>query len=319
MAYELTFKKNLANKANYGSSRDVSKIKYLVIHYTTNDGDTDENNGKYFANNVVKASAHYFVDDDSVTISVPDNYVAWAVGGNKYNNGGGRLYGTATNSNTLSIEICDDVKNGVVYPSQATIDNVIILAKIKMVEYGLDKAHVIRHYDVNGKPCPKYWVEEAKWKNEFWNKLTGWVLYNNKWYWLDDNGNVIKSTWKQIDGFWYYFDEKGCAICNAWKQLKSVWYYFDKDCKAVTEWQKLSYNGSTSWYYFDPTNCSMYSSKWVTSNGKDYYLEKSGVMATYCYVKSTSKNMYYWINKDGVYESQWDTATPDLTKYKVVV
>ena len=76
-------KEHLANKANYGSKRDLSKIKYLVIHYTSNDGDSDEANGKYFANNVVKASAHYFVDDDSVTHSVPDDYVAYSVGVNR--------------------------------------------------------------------------------------------------------------------------------------------------------------------------------------------------------------------------------------------
>ena len=43
-------KEHLANKANYGSKRDLSKIKYLVIHYTSNDGDSDEANGNYFAN-----------------------------------------------------------------------------------------------------------------------------------------------------------------------------------------------------------------------------------------------------------------------------
>ena len=43
MAYEL--KQNLANRANYGTQRDTSKIKYLVIHYTSNDGDSDEANG----------------------------------------------------------------------------------------------------------------------------------------------------------------------------------------------------------------------------------------------------------------------------------
>ena len=39
MSYEL--KQNLANRANYGSKRDLSKIKYLVIHYTNNDGDME--------------------------------------------------------------------------------------------------------------------------------------------------------------------------------------------------------------------------------------------------------------------------------------
>lgn len=170
MAY--TMKIKTANKKNYGSTRSTSKIKYIVIHYTGNDGDTDENNGKYFANNVVKASAHYFVDDDSVTQSVPDNYVAWSVGGSRYNNNGGRLYGVATNTNTLNIEICDDVKNGKVYPSAKTIENALALTKELMKKYNIPASNVIRHYDVNGKLCPAYWTDNAKWKSEFHNKLT---------------------------------------------------------------------------------------------------------------------------------------------------
>ena len=42
MAY--VFKKRLANRANYGSKRVLSKIKYIVVHYTANDGDSDEGN-----------------------------------------------------------------------------------------------------------------------------------------------------------------------------------------------------------------------------------------------------------------------------------
>lgn len=177
MAY--TFKTKIANKNNYGGLRDTSVIKYIVIHYTANDGDTDENNGKYFTNNIVKASAHYFVDDDSVTQSVPDNYVAWSVGGNKYSNctktGGGKYYKKATNSNTLNIEICDDIKNGVIYPSVKTIENALELTKKKMKEYNIPSKNVIRHFDINGKICPAYWCgtleKDAKWKSEFWNKL----------------------------------------------------------------------------------------------------------------------------------------------------
>lgn len=175
----MNIKQKLANKANYGSQRSTDKIKYLVYHFTANDGDTDENNGKYFANNVVKASAHYFVDDDSVTQSVPDNYVAWSVGGSKYSNckttGGGMFYGACTNTNSLSIEICDDVKNGVIYPSDKTIQNALELGEYLMKKYSIPKENVIRHFDVTGKLCPAYWcgtsAKNAKWKSEFWNKL----------------------------------------------------------------------------------------------------------------------------------------------------
>lgn len=175
------FKTNLANKGNYGGSRSTSDIKYIVIHYTANDGDTDENNGNYFKNNLVDASAHYFVDDDSVTQSVPDNYVAWSVGGNKYYNcastGGGKYYGICKNANSLNIELCDDVKNGVIYPSAKTIENAIELTKSLMKKYGILAANVIRHFDVTGKSCPAYWcgssAKNKKWKTEFHNKLSG--------------------------------------------------------------------------------------------------------------------------------------------------
>lgn len=173
------YKKKIANRKNYGGKRSLSRIKYIVIHYTGNDGDTDENNGKYFANNIVKASAHYFVDDDSVTQSVPDNYVAWSVGGNKYGDckttGGGKYYGKCLNSNSLSIEICDDVKDGKVYPSAKTIANAVELTKKKMKEYGVPASRVIRHFDVVGKRCPAYWcgstTKNNLWKTEFHNKL----------------------------------------------------------------------------------------------------------------------------------------------------
>lgn len=177
MAY--TFKTNIANKNNYGGFRSTDNIKYIVIHYTGNDGDTDENNGKYFKDNIVKASAHYYVDDDSVTQSVPDNYVAWSVGGSKYSNCsttmGGRYYGIINNTNSISIEICDDVKNGVVYPSAKTIENAVELTKSLMKKYNIPMPRVVRHFDVTGKPCPAYWCgtteKNKKWLTEFWNKL----------------------------------------------------------------------------------------------------------------------------------------------------
>lgn len=171
MSYKL--KRNLADKSNYGSSRKAKSIKYIVIHYTANDGDHDESNGNYFHNNKVGASAHYFVDSDSITQSVPDNYIAYAVGGDHRGpSGGGSKYKICTNSNSISIELCDDKKNGTIYPSKATIDNAIELTKILMEKYNIPQSHVIRHFDVNGKLCPAYWVKDSLWKKEFWNFLS---------------------------------------------------------------------------------------------------------------------------------------------------
>lgn len=166
MAYKT--KINYANRKNYGTYRATSKIKYIVWHYTASDGASDENSGNYFKNNVTKTSAHYFVDDDSVTISVPDSYVAYSVGGSRYSDykktGGARLYKVATNANTLNIELCDVVKNGKHDVTEKTLENAIELTRSLMKKYNISISRVIRHFDVTGKYCPAYFMDEAKWR-----------------------------------------------------------------------------------------------------------------------------------------------------------
>lgn len=147
-------------KGNYGAARSTDKIKWIVMHYTANDGDTAKANANYFANNVVKASAHYFVDDNSIYRSVPDDYVAWSVGGGKYSDcastGGGKYYGTVTNTNSISIEMCDTVRDGKFDVTYATLKNAADLCRSLMNKYHVDINHVVCHFDVNGKRCPNF-------------------------------------------------------------------------------------------------------------------------------------------------------------------
>ena len=158
-----------ASKENYGGTRSLSNIKYIVLHYTANDGDTAMSNAKYFASGSRGASAHYFVDSKNIVQSVKDNFVAWAVGGNKYNDvaktGGGKFYGKCTNSNSLSIEICDDIKNNAIYPTEATIN--------------INISNVIRHFDVTGKKCPMYWCGDSQ-KNAIWISIKNRIVEEEK-------------------------------------------------------------------------------------------------------------------------------------------
>lgn len=158
-----------AAKGNMGALRNESAIKFLVIHYTGNVGDTAAANAKYFAGTVVQASAHYFVDDSEVWQSVPDDVIAWAVGGHKYqNSAGGSMYEIVNNSNSLSIEICGTGTG--TSPSAATIENAVTLARAMMARYNIDVAHVVRHYDVTGKACPAWAVDGTVWA-DFKGKL----------------------------------------------------------------------------------------------------------------------------------------------------
>lgn len=167
------------NKANYGAKRNTNTIKYIVVHYTANDGDSDSANAKYFQTAGRGASAHYFVDDDSIAQSVADNYVAWSVGGSKWSDcsktGGGKMYGKITNSNSINIEMCDTKKDGKIQATETTMNNTVDLIVSLLKKYNLKPDCVYRHFDVNGKHCPAYLMDSKAWTN-FKTKVTN--VYN---------------------------------------------------------------------------------------------------------------------------------------------
>ena len=139
----------------------VNNIQYIVIHYTGNRGDTAKNNADYFYGGDRQASAHYFVDDNSIWQVVEDFCGAWHVG-----DGGGK-YGI-TNRNSIGIEQCC-MSNGEI--SEKTENNCIELVKYLMKKYNIDINHVVRHYDASRKICPNWSANNwARW-NEFKNKV----------------------------------------------------------------------------------------------------------------------------------------------------
>jgi N-acetylmuramoyl-L-alanine amidase CwlA len=158
------------NSKNCGGSRTADKIKYIALHYTGNDGDHDTANAKYYQRVLEKkASAHYFVDDDSVTQSVKDLTVAYAVGADtKYadcaQTGGGTLWHICTNANSISIEMCDTSRDGVLQATEETMARAARLTKALMEKYSVDIDHVVRHFDVTGKHCPAYFMEPTAWE-----------------------------------------------------------------------------------------------------------------------------------------------------------
>ncbi len=165
----MDIKRNLAHPSNFGGTRPLADIRYIVIHYTGNDGDSDENNGIYFGREPVGVSAHYFVDSDSVTQSVPDESVAYHCGAKTY------VHPQCRNGNSIGVELCDDRKDGRIYPSEETIANALALVRQLMTKYGIPKENVVRHYDVSGKRCPGYWCgskeKDGLWQHSFWDRL----------------------------------------------------------------------------------------------------------------------------------------------------
>lgn len=136
--------------------------KWIVIHYTGNNTDTAKANANYFKNVNRGASAHYFVDENSIYQVVSDDDTAWAVGRNYGHN---NLFGQCTNANSISIEMCST--NGRI--ATKTLDNTVDLTVYLMKKYNIPSDHVVRHYDVCSKWCPGWsgWIppDESIWKH----------------------------------------------------------------------------------------------------------------------------------------------------------
>lgn len=113
---------------------------------------------------------------------MPDLRVAWAVGGKKYANadktGGGTMYGIVTNTNSLSVELCDTRKDGTYLATEATLVNAVDLCRELMAKYHIPLGRVYRHFDVTGKHCPSYMVNAQKWA-EFKRRLEDWRPMDN--------------------------------------------------------------------------------------------------------------------------------------------
>lgn len=173
-------KTQLAHRSNYGGKR-TQTIKWIVMHYTANDGDSDESNGRYFQQPINPvASAHYFVDDDSITRSVPDDYVAYHCGARTYK------HPYCRNANSIGVELCDAKRDGKVMATDKTIQNAAELVYQLCKQYGIPYDHIIRHYDVTGKLCPAYWV-----------KGDGLQKFRKQ---VEEVGEVVEKSYMIVDG-----------------------------------------------------------------------------------------------------------------------
>lgn len=154
-----------ANEANFAHGR-TQPVQFLVIHYTANNGDTVQNNLDYFSRNAVGASAHYFVDENGYGQSVKDADTAWHCGASSYR------HKTCRNANSIGMELCSrkDSKGNYYFMDQ-TVYNAAALARQLMQTYGIDRAHVLRHYDVTGKRCPAPMVDNPTLWENFLNLL----------------------------------------------------------------------------------------------------------------------------------------------------
>ena len=154
-------KKLYLKKNPYSRPADaLTEVNDIVIHYVGNPGTSAEANRNYFNNlssrrsnpEGTKASAHFIVGLSGEIIQcIPLTEIAYA--------------NYPRNEDTVSIEVCHPDEGGQF--ATETYQSLVRLTADLLNEYGLTAEHVIRHYDVSGKACPKYYVENE----DAWNRL----------------------------------------------------------------------------------------------------------------------------------------------------
>lgn len=154
----------------YGGVRQSTDFQ--IVHYTANSGDkaTAKGNANYFANCDRVASANFTIDEHEIYECVPLDHIPYAVGGNLYPaTMYGAFYGKCTNANSISYEMVSHTDSeGRYFIPQETIKNTLELVKEHQKIFNIPNDHVIRHADVNGKPCPWCWTNLNGYNENAW-------------------------------------------------------------------------------------------------------------------------------------------------------
>ena len=159
----MAIEQRLLTKNKYSRSGEKQgKIEYIVVHWVGNANTSALANRNYFENlrltHKTQASAHYIIGLKGEVIQcIPDNEVAFHAGSH------------SMNRKSIGIENCHPDWNGKF--STETYNALVDLCVSLCKRYKIGADHIIRHYDVTKKVCPKYYVEhQAEW-DSFRNKI----------------------------------------------------------------------------------------------------------------------------------------------------
>ena len=141
----------------------LTQVKDIVVHYVANPGTSHIQNRNYFNGlasqegvDKTSASSHFIIGlDGTILQCMPLSEVAYA--------------NYPRNYDTISIECCHPDETGAF--TEETKAALIRLTAWLCDELRISEKHMIRHYDVSGKVCPKYYVDQE----DKWTELRGQV------------------------------------------------------------------------------------------------------------------------------------------------
>jgi N-acetylmuramoyl-L-alanine amidase len=145
----------------------LDSVNKIVVHYVKNHGSSAIANRNYFENlkyqDRVSVSAHYIIGFEGEIIrAIPEDEVAYHSGNKE------------VDRKSISVECTRPDSTGKMATS--TYDSLVKLLTHISKKYNLNPlTDIIRHYDVTGRDCPKYFVDNPlefeKLKNDVKNKV----------------------------------------------------------------------------------------------------------------------------------------------------
>lgn len=125
-------------------------INDIVIHYVGNPGTTAQQNRDYYANPTSSVSSHFVIGLDGEIIQCIPLYEKSSASNHR-------------NRDTISIEVCHPDESGKF--TAASYSSLTRLTVWLCNACDLSSDHIIRHYDITQKQCPRYFVDhEDAWR-----------------------------------------------------------------------------------------------------------------------------------------------------------
>ena len=129
------------------SGQKLADYNGVVIHYVGNPNTTAMANRNYFNMDTTEVCSHFVVGLDGEVVQCLPLHERSVASNNR-------------NRDTISIEVCHPDESGKF--NDATYDALVRLTAWLCDVGGLDEQAVIRHHDITGKECPRYYVRHPR-------------------------------------------------------------------------------------------------------------------------------------------------------------
>lgn len=180
-----------------GAKKRRGNVEWIVVHYTGVVA-----SARSVRNSLVrsyperKVSTHYIIDEKNEIEMLNPYFVANHIGGASKTK---RL--PVTNANSIGVDICPKKINWKTTNAGDTDWYIPVIVEVRAcdfvarlaLQYGVPLDHIVRHYDVTGKLCPRPWCGEDE--NEYYNESG-----DSKWEFFKNHvKDVIKDLTDQVD------------------------------------------------------------------------------------------------------------------------